>query len=48
MQGLVRGAIAALLGAVVAVATAYGVVQTASSGTVEPEDSVLQYGASNQ
>jgi hypothetical protein len=42
------GAIAALLGAALAAATALGVVHTASSGTFEPQDSVLQYGTTNQ
>ncbi len=48
MQSLLVGGVAVLVGAVLAGATAFGVVQSASSGTYKPEGSVLQYGSTTK
>lgn len=49
MQGLIIGGVAMLVGAGMAGATAFGVVNSATSGTFEPDsNNVLQYGSTNQ
>jgi len=44
VQGIIVGAVAILVGAGLATATAFGVVNSASSGSFEPKQSVLEYG----
>jgi hypothetical protein len=49
VQRFIIGGVALLVGAGVASATAYGVVNTLTSGTYQPESSsVLEYGTTNQ
>jgi hypothetical protein len=48
VQGLIIGGVAFLVGAGLAGATAFGVVNTATSGTFQPKGDVLEYGTTNQ
>ncbi|MFC7497483.1 MULTISPECIES: hypothetical protein [unclassified Nocardioides] len=49
MQALIIGGVAFLVGAGLAGATAFGVVNSATSGTFQPaSDNVLEYGTTNQ
>ncbi|ROR91419.1 hypothetical protein [Nocardioides aurantiacus] len=44
MQGLVAGGIAVLVGAGLAVTTAFGVVSSVNGEASQPEQSVMDYG----
>ena len=49
MQALIIGGVALLVGAGLAGATAFGVVNSATSGTFQPKsNNVLEYGTTNQ
>jgi hypothetical protein len=45
VRSLIIGGVAVLVGVALAAATTIGVVNSATSGTFEPKDTVLQYGA---
>ena len=45
MRGLIIGGVSVLAGIGLAVATTVGVVNSQTSGSFDPEGSVLQYGA---
>ena len=49
MQALIIGGVSLLVGAGMAGATAFGVINSATSGTFQPKsESVLEYGTTNQ
>jgi hypothetical protein len=49
VQALIIGGVSLLVGAGMAGATAFGVINSATSGTFQPQgDSVLEYGTTNQ
>jgi hypothetical protein len=44
VRGLILGAVSVLVGVALAAATTIGVVNSATSGSFQPKDSVLEYG----